>query len=300
MPARHAAVALLIALVWGLNFVAIDVGLETFPPLLFVALRFLLTAFPAVLLVKRPGVPWRWVIASGAFLTVGQFGLLFVGIYAGVPAGLSSIILQLQVLFTIAFAMVVLGERPTRAQLAGAAIAIGGLTVVAAARSASVPLTALLFVVGAAASWGAGNISTRLAKPRDAFSLLVWASAVGPLPLFALSLTIEGPDAIATAFASIGPEAILSLAYIVILATLFGWSAWTWLLSRHPASTVAPFGLLAPIAALLSTWLLRGEQPSALELVGGSLILVGLAVALLRRRSTAPPGKRVMPLTLAP
>lgn len=279
MPIRESVLAASVALLWGLNFVAIDVGLETFPPLLFVALRFALSAFPAVLVTRTPGVAKRWVIAVGLFLSVGQFGLLFVGIHAGMPAGLSSLVLQLQVVFTIVLAAAILGERPTRAQLLGATVALGGLALIAAGRAERVPLIAVLLVVGAAASWGAGNICTRLASPPDAFALLVWASLVGSAPLAALSLAVEGPDAMTKALASIGWPGLLSLLYIVVVATLFGWGAWTWLLARHPASSVAPFALLAPVAALISTWLVRGEQPSAAELAGGVVILAGLALA---------------------
>ncbi|HZD71798.1 MAG TPA: EamA family transporter [Actinomycetes bacterium] len=290
MPVRDSLLAASVALLWGLNFVAIDIGLETFPPLLFVALRFALTAFPAVLLTRKPGVDKRWVLAVGFFLSVGQFGLLFVGIHAGMPAGLSSLVLQLQAVFTIVLAVVVLGERPARAQLLGATVALGGLALIAAERAEGVPLIAVLLVVGAAASWGASNICTRLASPPDAFALLVWASLVGPAPLAGLSLAVEGPGAIAKALSAVGWPGLLSLLYIVVVATLFGWGAWTWLLARHPASSVAPFALLAPVAALVSTWLVRGEQPGAAELAGGAVILVGLALA-----SVPPPTRRWTP-----
>jgi len=204
VPARHSALAVSVALLWGVNFVAIDVGLETFPPLLFVALRFALTAFPAVLVTRRPAVPARLVVAIGLFLSVGQFGLLFVAIHIGMPAGLSSLVLQLQAVFTIALAIAFLGERPTRTQIAGAAIAFAGLALIAAGRTQNVPWLSLLLVVGAAASWGAGNVCTRVAKPPDGFALLVWASLVGPIPLAALSFLLEGPHAIGHAFDSVG------------------------------------------------------------------------------------------------
>lgn len=280
MPVRHSLLAGSVALLWGLNFVAIDVGLETFPPLLFVALRFALTAFPAVLVTTTPGVAWRWVIAVGAFISVGQFGLLFVGIDAGMPAGLSALVLQLQAVFTIVLAVALLGERPTRAQLVGATVALAGLALIATGRAESVPLIAVLLVVGAAASWGAANICTRVARPPDAFSLLVWASLVGSVPLAGLSLAIEGPAATTEALTSLGWPGLISLLYIVVVATLFGWGAWTWLLARHPASNVAPFSLLAPVAALVATWLARGEQPTVSELAGGTVILAGLALAI--------------------
>ena len=127
MPLRHSALAASVALLWGVNFLAIDIGLETFPPLLFVALRFALTAFPAVLLVRRPAVDLKWVIVVGFFLSVGQFGLLFVAIHIGMPAGLSSLVIQLQAVFTIALAVAFLGERPSRLQLSGAVVAFVGL-----------------------------------------------------------------------------------------------------------------------------------------------------------------------------
>jgi O-acetylserine/cysteine efflux transporter len=154
MPLRHNLLAASVALLWGLNFVAIDVGLETFPPLLFVALRFALTAFPAVLLVPRPAVAARWIVVIGFFLSVGQFGLLFVAIHIGMPAGLSSLVIQLQAVFTIALAVAFLGERPSRIQLCGAVVAFAGLASIGAGRAQSVPLGAVVLVVAAAASWG--------------------------------------------------------------------------------------------------------------------------------------------------
>jgi O-acetylserine/cysteine efflux transporter len=281
MPLRHNLLAASVALLWGVNFVAIDVGLETFPPLLFVALRFALTAFPAVLFVRRPTVAAKWIVAVGFFLSVGQFGLLFVAIHSGMPAGLSSLVIQLQVVFTIALAVVFLGERPARVQLAGAIVAFAGLAVIAAGRAQSVPLGALLLVVGAAASWGLSNICTRVAKPSEGFAFLIWASLVGPVPLTGLSFAVEGSSSMARAFSSLGWPALLSLLYIVVVATLFGFGAWTWLLARHSASNVAPFSLLAPVAALVSTWLARGEQPTPAELAGGIVILAGLVLAVL-------------------
>jgi O-acetylserine/cysteine efflux transporter len=287
VPLRHNLLAASVALLWGVNFVAIDVGLETFPPLLFVALRFALTAFPAVLLVRRPAVAWKWIVAVGFFLSVGQFGLLFVAIHIGMPAGLSSLVIQLQAVFTIALAVAFLGERPSRMQLCGAIVAFAGLASIAAGRAQSVPLGAVLLVVGAAASWGVSNVCTRVAKPSDGFAFLIWASLVGPIPLTGLSLAFEGSSSMAHAFSSLEWPALLSLLFVVVVATLFGFGAWTWLLARHSASEVAPFSLLAPVAALVSTWLVRGEQPTPAELAGGIVILAGLALAVL------PPPKRL-------
>jgi O-acetylserine/cysteine efflux transporter len=280
MPLRHNVLAASVALLWGVNFVAIDVGLETFPPLLFVALRFALTAFPAVLLVRRPAVAAKWIVAVGFFLSVGQFGLLFVAIHIGMPAGLSSLVVQLQAVFTIALAVAFLGERPSRVQICGAVVAFAGLAIVAEGRAQSVPIGGVLLVVGAAASWGLSNVCTRVAKPFDGFGFLIWASLVGPIPLTGLSFAFEGSSSMARAFGSLGWPALLSLLYVVVVSTLFGFGAWTFLLARHSASDVAPFSLLAPVAALVSTWLARGERPTPAELAGGIVILAGLGLAV--------------------
>src|SRR3954468_17125697 len=163
MPRRHAVLAFAVAAIWGVNFVVIHVGLEHFPPLLFAALRFALVAL-AVPFVPRPGVPLRYVIAVGVFLSAGQFGLLFLGIDRGVPAGLASLVLQLQAAFTVGLAVLLLNERPRPAQLAGGALALAGIGVIAAGRASAVPLGALLLTIGAAASWGLGNVATRKAR----------------------------------------------------------------------------------------------------------------------------------------
>jgi O-acetylserine/cysteine efflux transporter len=279
MPTRHVLLAVAVAVVWGINFVVIDVGLGSFPPLLFAALRFTLVAFPAVLVVRRPRVPLRWVIGVGLFMSAGQFGLLFVAIHDGLPAGLASVVLPTQTVFTIALAVVFLGERPGRAQIAGAAVAVGGVAVIAAGRAHGVPFGALLLCIGAAASWGVGNICNRRAQAPDAIALLVWSSLVPPLPLFALSLALEGPHEIGDAFTNLGPGGLLALLYVVIVSTYFGFGMWTWLLRRHPASRVAPASLLVPPVGIAAAWIALGQSPSAGELAGAAIILAGLALA---------------------
>ena len=290
MPPLQIAVAALVAAVWGFNFVVIDVGLRDFPPLLFAGLRFLFVALPAILFVRRPAVPVRLVMLVGLFLGVGQFGLLFVGMDVGMPAGLASLVLQSQAIFTLAFAIVLLGERPTGRQLLGGAVAFAGIGVVAAGRAEGVPLVALILVLGAAASWGASNVATRIARPPDALALVVWASLVPPLPLLGLSLAFEGSAEIAGAATGFGVEGVLALAYLVVLATLFGFGAWTTLLRLHPAGVVAPFSLLVPVFGMSSAWLVLGERPNGWELGGAGVVLAGLVLINLPGRRLAPGG----------
>ena len=284
MPARHAALALAVAVVWGVNFVVIEVGLDTFPPLLFVALRFTLIAIPAVFFFKRPAVHWGWILAIGTFLSTGQFALLFVGMDMGMPAGLASLVLQLQVLFTIGLASAALKEKPPAPQIAGAAVALTGMAVIATGRAEAVPLSALALSVGAAASWAIGNVCTRVAQAPDARAMLVWSSLVPPIPLFALSFATEDRGEISHALTSFDWGALGALLYVVVLATAFGFGAWTWLLGRYEAAKVVPFALAVPVFGIGSAWLALNEVPNTAELTGAALVLAGLGVTLVRYR----------------
>jgi O-acetylserine/cysteine efflux transporter len=291
MPARHSALAVLIAAVWGVNFVVIHAGLQHFPPLLFSALRFTFVALPAVFLVGRPRVRWYWVVAIGGSLGVLSFGLLFVGIDQGMPAGLSSLVLQMQAIFTIAFAALALGERPRRRQLIGGAIALAGLALIATDRANTAPLLPFVLVIGAAAAWGVSNLCTRIAQPPDGLALMVWASLVAPLPLLGLSLAFEGPRAIGDALGAVDLGGVAALAYIVGPSTLFGFAAWTGLVRRYPAAVVAPFTLLVPVFGIAAAALTLGERPSAAELVGAAVVIAGLLYGLVRPQSQRAYGR---------
>src|SRR5919206_3228151 len=279
MPRRHIILALSVAALWGVNFVAIDYALESFPPLLLAALRFTLVAFPAVFLLPRPPIPWQHVAAVGVFLSACQFGLLFVSIHAGMPAGLSSLVMQLNAVFTVVLATALLGERPGRRQLFGAFVAFAGIGLIAADRSgAHVPIGALLLCVGAAASWGIGNVIVRVVQAPNALALMVWSALVAPLPLLALSFVIEGAGDIGHGLAHASARSIGGLLFVVVVASLFGFGSWAWLLTRHAASKVAPFSLLVPVFGIGSAWLALGERPGAVEIVGAIVVIAGLGM----------------------
>lgn len=287
MHPRHAALAVLVALIWGVNFVVIKVGLDDFPPLLFSALRFLAAAVPAVFLVGPPRVAWKWVLAVALALGVAKFGLVFTGMAAGMPAGLSSLVLQTQAGFTLLFAAVLLRERPRRAQLLGMAVAASGVALIAADYGTGGPLGAFLLVIAGAACWGLSNVATRRARPPDALNFIVWVSAVATLPLFALSLLVEGVEADLAALRGIDWGGVGALAFVAWVSTLLGFGLWGLLLRHYDASTVAPFSLLVPVAGMLSAWLFLDEALTPLRCAAAVLVVVGMAGTALRPRRPA-------------
>ncbi|MBP2474537.1 O-acetylserine/cysteine efflux transporter [Crossiella equi] len=289
MKPSHVLLALLTALVWGLNFVLIEIGLGEFPPLLFSALRFLAAALPALLFVGSPRVAWRWVLLMGFGLGVVKFGLLFGGMHAGMPAGLSSLVLQSQVLFTVLFAALLLKERPTPMRLVGTGIAVGGMVLVAVDHGTTSPLGALLMVVGAAATWSLTNIVLRKAAPPDMLRFMVWVSAVPVLPLFALSAAFEGVDTGLAALAHVDLAGVGAVLYVAWAATLLGFGIWGFLLRVYPANLVAPFSLLVPVFGMSSAALFLGERLTALRVGAAVLVILGVALAsgVLRRPGAA-------------
>ncbi len=284
------ALALLVVVVWGVNFAVIKVGVADVPPLLLGALRFLLAVFPAIFLLRPPPVPWRLYVAYGMTLSVGQFAFLFSAIHLGMPSGLASLVLQSQAFFTMLLAALWLGEHWRRSQFAGLLLAAGGLTLIGSAHGLSMPLAGFLLTVAAASMWATGNIVTRLVArhgPINQFAFVVWASLVPPLPFLALSLSIEGWPAITEALSGFAWHSFAAVAYLAWAATLLGYGLWTRLLSRHPANQVAPFSLLVPVVGLTTGWLVFGEALRPVHLAGGVLLMLGLAVNLFTTRLLA-------------
>jgi O-acetylserine/cysteine efflux transporter len=291
MPPAHIALAVLCTVIWGLNFVVIKWGLVDFPPLLFAALRFMLASLPFLPFVKPPRTHWKWVVGIGVFLCVGQFGFLYAGMNYGMPAGLSSAVLQTQVFFTVIFAVAFIGERPRWQSLIGMALAFAGVAVIAG-HLGGVPWGPFLMVISGAVCWAVSNVITRRAASPDAFGLIVWASLVAPVPLLALSWIIEGQSRIVAAIAGPSWLGLGSVVYIAFLSTNLAYGTWTLLLKKHPAASVAPFALMVPFWGIASSWLLLGERLDAAKLIGAGLIVAGVAANSWPMRGTRGPTRR--------
>ena len=289
MNLRDSLLAALVAVIWGINFVVIDWGMQGVPPLLFAALRFTAVVVPAVFLIRRPAAPWRTIAGVGVFMSLGQFGFLYVAMHAGMPPGLAALVLQAQVIFTIAIAAGWLREIPTAAQAVGVLLGMFGLVVVAAGRGGHVPLTALVLCLLAALSWGVGNVLSRASGVTGGLSLTVWSALFVPVPLFALSLLLDGPAVVADALLAFSWQAVVSTLYTAGLASLVGYAIFNTLLSRYPSSAVVPWVLLAPAVAMVSAWLLLDQRPNLAETAGGLMLLGGVLVALRRERRSAVP-----------
>lgn len=260
----------------------IKVGLREVPPFALAALRFFFAAVPLVFFIRRPRMPWLDIASYGVAIGVAQFGLLFLAIKLGMPAGLSSLVIQLQVFFTIGLAIAFLGDRLQRHNLIGAAIAGAGIVLLAAFKLASgmeSTFIGFLLVIVAAFAWAVGNVIAKHAAGAhepDMFALIVWSSLIPPLPLALLSYLFEGGPSVWDAVASAGA---LTWACVFVLAwgaTLFGFASWAALLHRYPTGLIAPFALLIPISGLASGAILLGESLAPVQALGAILVFAGL------------------------
>ncbi|PLC50114.1 O-acetylserine/cysteine exporter [Pollutimonas subterranea] len=279
MPAKDWLAALVVVIAWGLNFVVIKQGLSEIPPLLLGALRFSFVALPAVFFIKRPALPWRIVVLYGLTISLGQFVFLFTAMYVGMPAGLASLVLQAQAFFTVLMAALFLREKVRLHNVLGMAVAVVGLLFIEqGAMPGSVPILGFALTLLAAMSWAAGNIVTKGAGKIDMLSLVVWGALIPPAPFFILSWAFEGPDAIQASLAGISYVGVLAVFYLAMIATIVGYVLWGRLLSRHPASKVAPLSLLVPVVGLISAAVFLGEHLASIQWMGGALVMLGLAI----------------------
>lgn len=278
MQPIHVLWAVLVAAIWGFNFVVIRLGLDDFPPILLNALRFAVAGGLFAWFIPRPRIPvWR-IIAVGWALGVAKFTLLFIGMDAGMPAGLSSLVLQAQAFFTVLFAAIVLGERPKATNLVGMAIAFAGLSVIALDLGQGAVISAFVIVIAAAACWGVANILIKGSGAQDMLGLMVWASLAAAPVLIALSVYFEGSERVTHALTHLTLQGVGSVAYLAVIATLIGFGLWSRLLHLYPAGLVAPFSLLVPVFGLTSAAIMLGETLGPLKIAGAGLVIVGLAV----------------------
>lgn len=284
MPIQHIAAALLVVLVWGINFIFAKLALEEIPPLLLCGVRFVLASIPAIFFIKPPAMPYKTIILYGLIMFALQFSLVFMGMYVGMTPGMAALIMQVQVFFSMFFAAMLLGEIPYSWQIIGALVSFSGIAVVAFHLDHNISLPGFLLILGAAASWGIGNLITKKSSHVNMMALVVWGSFAACLPMLLLSFIFDGPQRIIETYHHITWVGVSSTLYITYISTWVGYGVWNSLIGRYSVSTVVPFALLVPIVGMLSSVLFLGEPFYFWKLVASLLVMGGLCINLLGAR----------------
>lgn len=281
LPASHLLLALAIVAVWGTNFVVIKLSLSAFPPFLFAALRYTFALLPLVFFIPKPKVSWVNMCIYGLAVGVGQFGILYFAIDGRISPGLASLVIQTQVFFTIGFAMFFAKERLRTYQMVAVGVAITGLGIIALHTDANTTFLGLALVVFCGLSWGVANTVSRRAGSINMLAYVVWASAFAIPPLFAIAFFFEGGwESMRASLTSAPMGAWAGVLWQSWGNTIFGYAAWAWLLSRHPAAVVAPAPLLVPIFGMGAAAYFLGEPLPPWKIEAAGLVITGLIVNL--------------------
>lgn len=291
MKGKDFILALAVVIAWGANFTVIKLGLGGIPSTLLVAIRYILVMVPAIFFVKKPKIHFKYILAYGFTVGVGQFACLFYAIEIGMPAGLASIILQIQAFITPLLSWMFLKERLNFRQIIGFAISCAGLFIIALASIngslSSIPLSAFVLLIAAPIFWSASNVISRIAtngakeldEEIDTMGLVVWSSIVPPIPMIAISLLLYSPGELIESLTNLNGISIFSALYLAFGATLFGYGGWNYLISKYPLSKISPLSLLVPISGLLVARIVLSEELSNMQWLGTLVILAGLLFA---------------------
>ncbi len=298
MQKKHLVLAILVTLVWGVNFPITKLGLRSIDPFVLTGIRFALAAIPLVFFIKRPAIKFGYVAAYGFIFGLGMWGVINYGIQVGVSPGIASLIIQLSVFFTMGWGALLFKERLRGAQLFGALLALVGLVGIISTQQGEHAILGVLLIVLSAVAWSVGNVIIKKSGVKEIFSFMVWASLFPPIPLFCIAWGMQGAAPFESLQSSLDLTAVLSIIFQVYLATHFAYWGWNSLLKLYPVSTVAPLSLLIPVFGICSSMLIIGEHISTPNLISIAIIITGLAVGLYRKSPgtiNAAPGAGVRP-----
>lgn len=284
MSLTHQLQALLVMVIWGTNFVFIRIGLDELPPFTFALLRFILAAFPLILFLPRPLVPWRYLAAFGFFIGFGQFGLLFWAMQDNISPGLASLVVQTQVFFTILLAAWIFSERVRLMQIIALIISFAGISLIAAQSDGTTTVLGLIVVLIAAFSWSCGNLTIKKVGKVDMISFLAWSSIFAIPPLLLMALWFEGSELMISSVQQASLNSWLVVIWQTVGNTMIGYGLWNSLLHRYPAAAVAPWALLVPVSGMTASSFFLGESLPWWKVLAAILILSGLIINIISNR----------------
>ncbi|PAY09062.1 EamA family transporter [Bradyrhizobium sp. UFLA03-84] len=280
MSAIQIVCAVAVPLLWGYQFVVIKVGVTEFPPFFFLALRFLATALLLIPFVKKPTREQLRPIAAISFFLGGlNFGLFYVGLGLG-SGSMTAVAYLLSTPFTVLLAWPLLAERPSLTTVSGVALAFAGVFVLRAEPGLSANGLPLLLVIGAAFAFAVSNVLTKRYGPFDPLMLMGWSSLFTVPQVMLMSLLLEYGQLASLVAAD--ERGWLALAYTIFIGGIVGFGLWFWLIARCSMGRVAPFSLLLPVFALMSSALFLGEPMTPKLIIGALLAISGVALTQFR------------------
>ena len=270
-----------VPLLWGIGFTFAKAGLNEFPPLFLMGLRFSVASLALVWFVPIPRGQLKqifWISFVGSTL---QYGMTFTGL-SMLDASLAIIIIHLEVPFSVLLAAIILKDNPGIQRILGMLISFAGIVLIAGQPSLSGQLYAILLTAAGAMMWAVGQVMVkRLENPPSGFALTAWIGVFSGPQMILGSFIFEDSQFESLANASwIGWGVIL---YLALIMTVLGYGIWYRVLSRNPVSKVMPVMLLLPVFTIASSMLFLGEQPSLMIFLGATVVIGGVSMIVITK-----------------
>jgi drug/metabolite transporter (DMT)-like permease len=280
-PAPRSAILalLLLALIWGYNWVQMKIAVQYASPFVFSAWRVVLGGLVLLLamaLLRKPlrpqAIPETFLI--GLLQTAGMYGLASWALVSG-GAGKTSVLAYAMPFWTILLAWFLLGERVRGLQWWAIGLSIVGLVLILEPHQLGGTVVSKGLAILAGLSWAGGAIIAKRLRQRteiDLFSLTTWQTVFAAVPLTFIALLLPSePIVWSTPY-------IIALAYNVIPATAIATLLWMFVLDKLSAGAAGLGVLLNPVIAVLAAWIQLGERPTPLESMG--MVILALALIL--------------------
>ena len=284
LPMRDALLALLVAAIWGMGYVVAKGAMAHFPPIFLMALRYLVAASVLVWFAGPLNGQFPRLLGISVVGATAAYSLTFTGV-DGVDAGLGALIVQLEVPFMVLFAALIFGERPGWREGIGIAIAFVGVALIAGQVRLEGEGRAVFLLIAGAATWALGQVNLRGLRGMSGLSVTAWLAILAAPQLFIVSALFETGQWQAAATA--GPMTWAAVFYLGLAMSCLGYLIWNSLILRHEVGSVAPFVLMLPLFSVVGGIVFLGERPDWGQLVGGLIVLAGVALITLRPRAPA-------------
>lgn len=281
MHIRHALAAIMVAILWGGNFVAARIALDVFPPFWLLAVRFTIVSLLLLPFFPKPVGRLRDLAILSLLLGTLHFSLMFAPIALGLDVSAAVIASQLGVPFSVLLGIILFKDQIGRWRALGMLIAFCGVIVIAGSPSITQQYWQFLLACTGALAWAGGNIWVKRFHSDNMLGVLCWMSLLAIPQLLVISLSVESGQLEAVTQA--GTENWAALTYTVLASTLLAYGTWYYLMSRFPVSQVVPYSLLVPCFGLgFAQWFFQ-EALTWQFLAGGACTIIGVGMIVLRR-----------------
>ena len=278
MSPKQILLALIVPITWGLGFTLAKIGLEQFPTLLIMSIRFGIAGLVLVWFTKPPWGHMREIFMVALIGSTIQYGLTYNGL-KGIDASTGAILVQLEGPILALMGVFLLKEKLGLTRAIGLGLAVIGVIIIAGEPRLDGQLDSVLLLIVGSAVWAIAQIMVSRLKGISGITILAWVAIMATPQMFIASLLIEDGQWLAITTASYIDWSIIL--YLALIMTVLGYSVWYHLLSSVDVSKVSPFLMLLPITSIIAGIILLDEKFTSSMAIGGLMIMAGVASTLI-------------------